>query len=170
MTLTKETGTADPASNSYVTVAEADDYFSRHPIAAVWATKAPSDKETALITAGRTLDYGAAWKGTMVNLDQGMLWPRAGVQAEGRDYPSTSIPRQVQYAQFEVAALFLSGNRLADQDREGIKSVNLGDGAVQVEFDAASAPTMLGRAAPDLIRLYAIGTGQKGGMVSVYRM
>lgn len=170
MTLTKETGDASPDSNSYVTVAEANDYFTRHPSGAQWAAKSNDEKETLLITAGRTLDYGAQWKGIQVDLDQGMQWPREGVIVQGQAYPSTQIPRQICQAQMEVAALFLSGNRLADQDSDGIKSVSLGKGAVAVEFDPTTTKAMLGRAAPDLIAMFTTGNGGRRGMVPVVRM
>lgn len=171
MTLTKETGTADPASNSYATVAEADDYFTRHTSGTTWGTKSTEDKETLLIMAGRTLDYGAQWKGVRVSLKQGMQWPRMGVEIEGQCWPSDEVPKQVKEAQYELAALIMTGgDRNADSDSDGVKSLSLGKGAIAVEFDAATSKALLGKAAPQLIRMFAISTGSKSGMVTVKRM
>lgn len=171
MTLTKETGTADPLSNSYATVAEADDYFTRHTSGTAWAAKSTEDKETLLIMAARTLDYGAQWQGIRVSLNQGMQWPRVGVVVECQAWPEDEIPRQIREAQYELAALIMTGgDRNADQDSDGIKSLSLGKGAIAVEFDAATSKAMLGRAAPQLIAMFAISTGGGRGMVRVRRM
>ena len=44
-------------ANSYVSLAEADDYFARHPEQATWDYQAEASKEGALIHATRWLDH-----------------------------------------------------------------------------------------------------------------
>lgn len=49
--------------NSYLSVSEADDYFSNHPDSARWTGFASATKQAALIQASRILDTVPRWRG-----------------------------------------------------------------------------------------------------------
>ena len=139
------------------------------------------DKEAAIVQAARALDAVCAWKGAKVDINQPRAWPRAGVTVtgiamawnplwsqSGAGYPSDEVPQAVRDAQCELAALMAQGDRTADLDSAGIKSVKVGKGALEVEFDPSTAPRMIGRLPPALLSDYITGTGARG-TVSVYR-
>lgn len=103
--------------NSYVTVAEADAYFSDRANAD-WAALTTSQKESALILGCDYLEatYGNAWQGYRVNADQHLSWPRAEVYVEGVLISSASVPSAIKRAQFEMALRASAGEPLiADQ-------------------------------------------------------
>jgi len=174
MTLEAETGSGSSTANSYVTLAVANDYFTRHLSGTAWAAKTDAEKETLLITAARAVDYGATWKGRKITITQAMQWPREDVETQlpwpDTLYPNNAVPPQVKAAQIEVAALFLNGDRFADQDADGISSVSLGKGALAVTFDANTAKSILGRVAPLLLAEFAHNSGTKRGAAPIYRM
>lgn len=181
MALIKETGGIVAGANTYVTVAEADAFLAYHTTRAAWAAMTEADKEAALVQACRAMDAVCAWKGAKVDIDQPRAWPRAGVTVSGiaeawnplwsrsgAGYPSDQVPQAVRDAQCELAALMAQGDRTADLDSAGIKSVKVGKGALEVEFDPSTAPRMIGRLPPALLSDYITGAGGKG-TVKVYR-
>lgn len=170
----KETGSASPTSNTYVSVSDADAYLLLHMSGATWAGKSTQEKEAILVTAGRIIDYGATYKGYKKERLQGMQWPRYQVEMQNPYpwlyYDDTIIPPEIQRAQMEVAALLLvGGDRTADQDADGIASVSLGKGAVAVTFDPHTAKTLMGRIAPAMLADFAISISSKRGMAQARR-
>lgn len=174
LTFLAETGTGSATSNSYATVAEADNFLGSHLSGGTFAAKTTAQKETLLIMAARLLDNGVTFKGYKTKLGQAMQWPREFVTID-RPYPenlwpNNSVPNEIKTAQMEVVALLLiGGDRTADADADGIASVSLGKGAVAVTFDANTAKSLLGRIAPAILADYAISISSKRGMAPVRR-
>lgn len=181
MALIKETGAIITGANTYVTVEEADAFLAYHATRVAWAAMTTGDKEAALVQAARAMDAICAWKGQKMDIDQPRAWPRAGVMVStvaeawnplysrsGAGYPSDQVPQAVKDAQCELAALMAQGDRTADQDSAGIKSMKVGKGALEIEFDPSTAPRMIGRLPPALLSDYITGTGARGS-VAVYR-
>ena len=119
MALTVETGAVVANAESYVTVAEADTYWS-YRNNGTWAAAAPAAKEAALREATQFLDGSYKWAGSLVSSAQKLLWPRVvGIDRSGREISSTSIPSAIKSAQCELALEALGGRLMASLERGG---------------------------------------------------
>ncbi len=172
LTLTLEDGSRVPGANSYVDVAAADAYLAYNAKRTTWAGLDNDSKIAALVQACRMLN-GASWKGDKVDIAQPLAWPRYGVIDEqsrtGWDalasrhvgvYPDNTIPEEIKNAQCELALLQAVSDRAGDQDADGIKSVKVGKGALEVEFDASTRPTTYGKMVNSIIAPFCTGTGR----------
>lgn len=80
MALTVEDGSIVSGANSFISVADADTYFStRHDDG--WAAASTNDKERVLILASdyMTQAWRLKWRGSLVDVTQALTWPRSGV-------------------------------------------------------------------------------------------
>lgn len=92
------------SANSYVTEAEASDYFSTQYGRTDWSTAASSDQDALLMSASLALDTYTAWEGYKNNLSQSMEWPRSYTyDRAGLLYDSQIIPPIIKRATFELA-------------------------------------------------------------------
>lgn len=107
------------SANSYVTMAEAHDYFDqRIPSTAWFETESTPDREAALVTGRIRLDQERfrgvpklPLSGTLVSQTQALKWPRQGVvDDEGWTYRDDVIPGRIKRAQMELAYAVLSGD------------------------------------------------------------
>lgn len=122
----------DPTANSYVTVAEADSYFSDSFGRSLWAQTSSGDREAAVITASRYLDQYMTWMGHRSTSEQAMEWPRIDTfDKTGRPYPTNIVPGPVRFATFELAYYIVENGGLsfAPQNIDRVKV-----GPVDVEF------------------------------------
>lgn len=142
MTIVATAGAAN--ADSYVTLTEANDYFTALGVTA-W-TGTDSVKEVALRKGTAYLDnqYRGLWRGITFTSTQALAWPRAEgtrepyrmsllsplYDAEGRSIATDSVPAQVKRAAMEAALLALGGTDLEPAlDRGGqIKSISKGVG------------------------------------------
>lgn len=137
MAVTIVADVGSPTANSYVTLAEADAYFSDSDGAATWAAETDDDKrERALVQATNRIDQerfegrsryplvGRSTTGTV----QALKWPRHGcVDDEGWTVDETVIPAAVKRATFELALEILAGGfSLSDSGLEAFENVVLG--------------------------------------------
>ncbi|MBP9869916.1 MAG: hypothetical protein KBC53_00255 [Nitrosomonas sp.] len=108
MAIVTEDGTGKSDAQSYLSLADADAYFTARGIAA-W-TGANSTKEAALIAATEYIDirWGDLLKGSLEFTDtQALLFPRLNVyDNEGRAL--TGIPQRLERATAEYALISLS--------------------------------------------------------------
>lgn len=118
MTLIVEDGTGVAGAESYVGVAEMDDYSAKHGITA-WPSGSTSaiikQKEIALRRSAQYIDghYGPEFPGRRGSSVQTLLWPRTGAAlADGTPIPENSVPACIRNAQFEVAGLAVAGVEL----------------------------------------------------------
>lgn len=116
------------ASNSYVTVAEADDYFASRLNTGNWAA---ADKDAALITAAYDIDSFFKWIGARTDDIQFMDWPRIFVD----DVESNEIPFDIKRAQMELAISYIDGG-YSNTQAETVEKVKLG--GLEVEFGEGS--------------------------------
>lgn len=171
MALIVEDGTGMAGAEAYVSVADADTYISRSASAAAWAAKTTPEKEALIVQGARLLD-AVPWTGYKAVLNQPMAWPRVAVPYAGvfgaafparpGFWPEGSIPVEVKNANSELARLCIEGDRSADVEGAGMKSVKVGQGALEVEFDATTRATLLGRVVPVMLADFVQGTGGKG--------
>ena len=79
-TFVVEDGTGKSNADSYISVADADQYFENHNNPSDWTGATQSEKEMALRNATQYLDsyYGARWRGRkkLLEEDQSLDWPR----------------------------------------------------------------------------------------------
>ncbi len=119
ITVTATAGAID--ANSYQTVADVDDYFSkRAPIAVSedWGEAEPEEKAAAVITATTWMESFIVWTGYVTSLTQALQWPRNSmVRRDGMSYvPSTEIPRELKNAHAELSRLFLTTDRTEESE------------------------------------------------------
>lgn len=100
-----ETGLGVEGANSYVTVAQADDYIALFlpELAEVWADESEQQKEVRLIRAGRFMDTMTAWKFDMLSKQQGLVFPPVPFE-DKKGRLVTAVPQVVKDAQITLAA------------------------------------------------------------------
>ena len=123
MAFVPEDGTGLSNSNSYVSEAFADSYFTDRGNA-TWAAALTADKETALVRATDYLDkrFGPKFRGFKQSMSQALEWPRIGA-LDDDDYLLNgvdNIPRQLQKATAEYGLRALSAVLAPDNTNAGI--------------------------------------------------
>ena len=104
MALIVEDGTIVTNANSYISQAESDTYWGNHDAPTAWTGATAAIKDAALRYATQYLNQRIRWRGSIVDREQVLSWPRAGVEdAEGRGIDSNVVPRLVQDATCELA-------------------------------------------------------------------
>lgn len=86
-------------SNSYISLAAADEYFATKLHSDLWNNAAEDEKTQALITATRQIDR-LSFRGVKRLSDQALAFPR---------YPNNDIPQKVLDAVCEEAMVILKG-------------------------------------------------------------
>lgn len=110
--------------NSFVSVADADAYFTDRGNAS-W-TGTDTEKENALIRGTDYLvqKYTARWRGTLTSLSQVLPWPRIGVvTSDGQIIASTTMPAAVENATSEMGLRALSNSDLFADTGAGTESL-----------------------------------------------
>lgn len=175
-TFTVETGAGLAGSNSYASVAEADDYHAASMSNAVWAALSTEAKQAALAMATRVLDASFQFNGYQKLTTQALQWPRilarnkdgyAGVYLGGAVSTSSAgywaddaVPKPVKDATAEMARLLTVTDRTAEADGVGLKKVEVFE-AVAVEFDGRGRNTVPNYVA-ELLRGVGTMIGGKG--------
>ena len=160
MAFTFDATVSGPASNSYVTVAEANDYFTAHLESSYWPTK-DADKQAALVMATNRIDM-ESFGGSVTDGAQALQWPRQFIMRRGttddtqyRD--STTIPNEVKKATFEQALHYLkmsAGEFTVDEnDLETLTKYKIGP------LDIAIAPNMKADRLPTKVKNLLQATG-----------
>lgn len=109
MALVTEDGTGKADAESFVSLPDAETYFTNHVAPAKWSAATDAQKEAALRYATAWVDLGFDWSGSVVSTTQALSWPREGVaDRDGREIASSVVPQSVQDATCEVAAAHLS--------------------------------------------------------------
>jgi len=131
---------------SYVSLAEANEYFSNRLHADAWAEASDADKEKALAMATKAIDRQPL-KGRKTDPAQEMAFPR---------YPDTEVPEAVKEACCEEAlALLERGNSQRRKlQQEGVQSFSLGN--MSETFAAGAGKGLLSQEAKELLRPWLI--------------
>ena len=114
------------ASNSYVSLEDANTYFSTRLHAETWTSASDADKEAALITATNIIDWYYTYKGGKTTSTQALQWPRAGVTVGNETYPSNSLPKELIMATCELAMVSIDEDVTADNALAGLRKVQAG--------------------------------------------
>ena len=119
-------------ANSYLTVEEADAYFTERMHSTDWS--ASVDKEAALITCTRLLDRNVKWSGVKASETQALDWPRFGmVDRDGYYVDEDIVPEPVKQAVCELAYFMLGGDRTEENPLKGLKSVKIDTLAIEAD-------------------------------------
>lgn len=139
-----EDGTIVANADSYVSVAEADEYLAARGRDAAWSVLSEAQRASLLLLAADHMAaaYRSRWRGWRTNSDQSLDWPRQGVVLT--DMPVAAqvrfdaIPREIKAAQIELAWRQMpdpSSPLMADLAR-GIVSESVGP--LSTTYDTAS--------------------------------
>ena len=159
----------DSTSNSYITLAEASDYFDARLDGESWADETDDRHKQALLKAAKRLN-GLNWLGSRVTTTQALAWPRidvpkrdsAGVctygwggylySGYGDYYRSDEIPDVIKEAQAEFAFALLEG--FDDDDDDQVDSFGADGMNVHLRLSgpAGSLPSEVSRLIGGLIR------------------
>ena len=129
--------TLTTATNTYVTLAQAETFFNERLNASDWTDAAEIDKARALIQATHNLER-LAYIGRQYVSTQTLKWPRSDLYATRAavivggsyeyDISGGSVPQAVKDAQCEEAISLLgqSGSTRADLQAQGVTSYTIG--------------------------------------------
>ena len=148
MSLIVEDGTNVAGAESYVSLAEANAYFSSRGNPSDWTSLSDAVKEQYLREAADYLEmfYGHRWKGRRSENDQPLAWPRSGVldQDQYQIEPDV-IPQRLKNAQYEATLRRATeGSLLPDVETPGdIKSEDVQAGPVRNSVEYAGGASQL---------------------------
>jgi hypothetical protein len=129
-------------TNSYVTVAEADEFFADRLDVAAWTSADATQKAQALVTATAALD-SMSWTGTAVSVTQALAFPRNGVYFDPRLGLETSldpaaVPERVLTATSELAYHLLNNDGLFD-NTGSVDAISVGN----ISLSKVQAPSKI---------------------------
>lgn len=126
-TLVAEDGTVVDNANSYVSLAEANNYIADMPAPALTTWNAlvdDTERESLLIYATRVLDQRAKWNGTKYDAASPLRWPRSNVlDCDGLPVAHDIVHPNVKAAVCEMALWFSvpGQNPFSISDNQGIQ-------------------------------------------------
>lgn len=170
--LVTEVGQAGDDSESYISVAGADDYHLKRGNV-VWAALDTPGKEAALRkgTDYMCQVYRVKWKGTRLTASQALDWPREFVEREdfystgltppdsvdgSFYYPSDVVPIEVQRACAELALRASAGDLAPDLDRPTTSETV---GPISVTYAVGAREYVRYRAIDNLLAPFLTGGG-----------
>lgn len=118
---------------SYLSVAEGDEYFGGRLGSSAWTGASTDDKGRALITATRWLDR-KIWQGDKTSALQALQFPRTGLTCNGEDVDSASVPQALLDACAELALLLLNDATAQEKNDSGSNVQRLRAGSAEIEF------------------------------------
>lgn len=137
-TFTLEDGTGLTAANSYVSLAEADDYFAVDPNATAYLALIDADQEKYLAWASRVLDARTTWAGYKKVETSGLRWPRVGVYDRDRIAVEDDIvPKPVKDATCELARFLMTYNPAQGQGVENLRKIVVD--VVEIEYQEGTS-------------------------------
>lgn len=89
-------------ANSYLTLAEAQDYADRDMDSVEWYQATTDQRTRALLTATRNLDL-VGFVGERATPTQSLAWPRKNFKTPEKTYTDTEIPAEIKQATWELA-------------------------------------------------------------------
>jgi len=133
MALITEDGTGLSTAESYLSVADADTYWSNRGNA-TWAAATDANKEEALRRSTQYLDGTFRWIGSILTLTQALGWPRAGAWDHEERTLADQVPVLLEQAAAELALEGLSAELLVTVARTD-RASRVKAGSVEVEFE-----------------------------------
>ena len=149
MTLIATVGASN--ANSYISVADADAYFTNRYSSGSWASSTTAIKEQVLITATQRLEQ-EEYISTVVDTTQALKWPRTSILKPSgvAYYENTVIPAEVMNATAELGHALITQLTTIDEELDPRKYASLTVGPISVVHRSA----MSGFRMPDIVRRY----------------
>jgi len=145
MAFTVEDGTGLSTSNTYVTVAEVNTYWTdRGGAPAAWTALGNTAKQGLIVKACDYLDVRFRWRGIRQNESQNMEWPRLNAQKDDGAIV-IGVPTEVKEAVAEYATRAASSDLAPDpsyQDENAplaSKREKVGPIEVEVQFEGGGS-------------------------------
>jgi len=146
MALIIEDGTGKPDAESYASSEDLAMYAVKFGV--VIPVDVPA-QEALLRRSALAMD-GMTWKGRKTNSEQGLSWPRQGVELDREIKPNNYLPARIQYGQMALAAEIHQDDIDPVEKRKGAVLLDRVEGAVTREYAAIpSTSNRLLPAAPD---------------------
>lgn len=126
MALIVETGGASATSESYASVTNGDDHFTKFGANTAWSAATTAEKEVALRQGTRYIDvtYHRRWKGRRVEELQALDFPRYEIEdTDGFLLDSDVIPSKLIEATIEAAARYIADNTALFPDEDSERSI-----------------------------------------------
>ena len=146
MALTINSIPKDAAANSYISLSDANYFFStKFKESAAWLALSNDQRSQLLIEATRILEtyvYG----GIRTTTTQALSWPRANlVNREGTIVNSQTIPKLLEAAQCEMAAWLLTEDErmMSDIDIQQVEQFKAGPLDIKLKASAVTVPPMV---------------------------
>lgn len=135
-----EDGTGVASANSYVTVAEANDYIESNAKAFLaWKVLGASKQERLLAWATRYIEYRMDFCGTKLNVANTLAWPRTGAyDHENNLIADTTIPIRLKQASMELTRFLLVRDLGESLAQDGLVSLIVD--VVELEFVEGFVP------------------------------
>jgi hypothetical protein len=155
-----------PASNSYLTLAEANDIIVNQRLHnSAWVAANSTQKEVALIWATRIIDGAFDWYGALRSLNQGLRWPRVGMLDRDERYvdPDT-IPVQLKQAVADLALALLTRDRISEPEMLGLGISSARVGPLSVTLDSKMVLSLIPSYVIDALTPWGLPYNSTGGM------
>lgn len=132
MTIVVEDGTVVSGANSYVTHTELATYADDR---GVTLTAVQADREALLFNAMDDLK-GRCWRGTRIDIDQELDFPRANIWRDGFVLPHDEIPTELKNGQMSLALAAISITLQPAESAQGKGAVieERVEGAVTIKY------------------------------------
>lgn len=141
MAFVVEDGTGKADATSYVSIADADAYFTDRGTPAAWTAADTTEKEQALVKGTQWLDAHYRWNGDIASTTQALGWPRLYAEDRWeRTIDDDVVPQAVKDACCEAAVRSMAADLEADETQKVSEEEVVG--AVRVKYeDGAPAGT-----------------------------
>ncbi len=163
MALVVEDGSIVAGAESYLSVTDADTYWTEHGSPTAWTGATTAGKEAALRYATQWIDDNFSWTGLIVSSAQVLDWPRQSVyDDQGRLVADTIIPQKLKDATAEMAKNNIDSALAATQARGGdVKSEKVD--VIEIVYMDWASPGVDYPYVEDMLRGYT-GSGQASMM------
>lgn len=167
------------SSNSYVTLAEADQYFADRPGSTTWTGSSNDEKNQALLYATKLLDKLNIFKGEKTSTTQSLSFPRKYLPDPDPDVAFTTdtlrlrdryldentIPDRVKYATYEQALSILKEpTRVEDPELQQFEKIKI-DGVIDITVNSNKLIRMISRNSKEWIKPFL----RMGGLPNIIR-
>ena len=128
MAFTFDSTVSGTTANSYISVSDADDYFSSRFGASTWEDLDTADKQKLLVQSTYRINRERFY-GLPTVQSQNLTWPRQLlVNVDGLPLPSNTIPKEVKWATCELALYTLTeeDRMMNDNELENFDSYEIG--------------------------------------------
>lgn len=124
------------SSNSYVTLAQADQYHDdRVASGTTWGDSSENSKTRAILWATELLESLYDWNGAVTTTTQKLAWPRSGLwNRNGYALDDETLPEPIRDATAEFARQLLVSRRADDNPTEAESLAELKAGSITLTF------------------------------------